>query len=254
MRFFVSNNIGSNSLPALASAIVTAHAACISHAREAARHALEAGRLLVEAKEIAGHGNWSDWLGENCSLGERTAQRYMRLHKSGLKPTHVSDLSIRAASAQIDVLTDPFSYHNGVTYDPADPIYYGLIPFHPLATPFPLLGEEGISLLAESIRRPHGLISPITYFEGEILDGRCRYLACLKAGVEPKSHNFEGSHIEAAKLLIDLNLIRRGSICTPISYEIAAKLAALVGCTADRYTLRHRVAATLNIDPEMLAA
>ena len=232
-----ADRVGSNYLPALAHAIITEHAACLRHAEKAAGHALEAGRLLCEAKAAIGHGNWADWLRDYAKLGERTAQRYMRLHKSGLKATHVSDLSIRAATAAIDVLTDPWSYANGSIWDPADPAYYGLVPFHPLAAPFPILSEEAIALLAESIKRWGRTLLPIYFYEGKILDGRCRYLACLKASVKPAGREFEGSHIEAARFLISLNLVRHGSICTPISYEIAAKLAALVGCTADGYEL-----------------
>jgi hypothetical protein len=58
----------------------------------------------------------------------------------------------------------------------------------------------------------------------------------LKRGA-PRYKELVGDNIEAVKLLISLNLARRGSICTPISYEITDKLAAMVGCRAEGYRI-----------------
>jgi hypothetical protein len=38
-----------------------------------------AGELLIEAKSLLKHGEWGNWLTENASFTERTAQSYMRL-------------------------------------------------------------------------------------------------------------------------------------------------------------------------------
>lgn len=43
--------------------------------------------------------------------------------------------------------------------------------------------------LTDSIKR-HGLMRPIVLIDGEILDGRQRYFACLDAGVKPQFRNF----------------------------------------------------------------
>jgi hypothetical protein len=56
--------------------------------------------------------------------------------------------------------------------------------FHAAAQQFPLLSEERLKELAEDIRH-HGQQEAILMLDGKILDGRNRYLACLKAGVEP---------------------------------------------------------------------
>lgn len=51
------------------------------HARSAVDAAQCAGRLLIEAKSLVPHGQWAQWLGENCAVAPRTAQAYMRLQK-----------------------------------------------------------------------------------------------------------------------------------------------------------------------------
>ena len=57
--------------------------------------------------------------------------------------------------------------------------------FHPAANEFPLLDEGRIDELARDIET-NGQHEPIRLCEGRIVDGRNRYLACLKAGVEPR--------------------------------------------------------------------
>ena len=45
--------------------------------------AVKAGKYLIEAKVLLGHGTWLGWLKENCKgVSEKTAQRYMTLAKS----------------------------------------------------------------------------------------------------------------------------------------------------------------------------
>jgi len=64
----------------LAARIRTEHAAATNSARTAIGHAINAGRLLIEAKTKLGHGRWLPWLSENCpDISIRTAQVYMRL-------------------------------------------------------------------------------------------------------------------------------------------------------------------------------
>src|SRR5690348_4716752 len=56
----------------------------------------------------------------------------------------------------------------------------GLKP-HPIAGIFRMMDDAELDDLAERIRA-NGLRQPIVIYEGMILDGRNRYLACLKAG------------------------------------------------------------------------
>lgn len=56
--------------------------------------------------------------------------------------------------------------------------------FHEAANIFPL-DEENIDALAEDIR-VNGQVQPIEIFEGKILDGRRRWTACQRLGIQPK--------------------------------------------------------------------
>jgi hypothetical protein len=42
---------------------------------------IEIGRLLVECKARCGHGNWLTWLEHEFGWNEKTAERYMSLHR-----------------------------------------------------------------------------------------------------------------------------------------------------------------------------
>ncbi len=56
--------------------------------------------------------------------------------------------------------------------------------FHTAAQQFPLLDSERIEELIEDIRQ-HGQREAIRVLDGKIVDGRNRYLACQRIGVEP---------------------------------------------------------------------
>ncbi len=62
---------------------------------------------------------------------------------------------------------------------------------HPAAELFPMLDEKRLSELAEDIRS-HGLREPIRLYRGQILDGRNRYQACLRVGVDPVFEAWDG--------------------------------------------------------------
>ena len=91
----------SNRLPVIAEEIKRAHADTRAAARFSAERAMEAGRLLIEAKAALGHGEWLPWLRTNVLMSERTARGYMALAKSGLKTATVADLGLRASLARV---------------------------------------------------------------------------------------------------------------------------------------------------------
>lgn len=98
--------------------------------------------------------------------------------------------------------------------------------FHTIAGLFPLMEAAELDALAEDIRR-HGLLEPIVLHEGQVLDGRNRYLACqqvevpvhtreLPAGTNPWdfvwSHNAERRHLSAGqRAAIFVRMMRRSA-------------------------------------------
>jgi hypothetical protein len=80
------------------------------------------------------------------------------------------------------------------------------VTFHPLADIFPQLAEDRLQELARDIEA-HGLLNPIVLHDGKILDGRCRYLACQIAGVEPRFEDYAGA--DPLGFVVSCNLHRR---------------------------------------------
>ena len=84
----------------LAGRIRAAHHAASTAAQTALGHALEAGRLLAEAREAVPHGGWGDYVA-SCGIADRTASLYMRLHRHRDRledRQRVADLSVRQAA------------------------------------------------------------------------------------------------------------------------------------------------------------
>jgi len=93
----------SNRLPVIATSIRDHLAAAEQATRRGLEHAIAAGALLLEAKELVDHGEWLPWLQANCELGERQARTYMRLarHRHRLESAATADLTIAAAEALV---------------------------------------------------------------------------------------------------------------------------------------------------------
>jgi hypothetical protein len=78
--------------------------------------------------------------------------------------------------------------------------------FHPLTKLFPIMPEHERDELGRDMKTNSQLL-PIILYEGKILDGRNRYLACLKFGLKPRFVSFTTT--EAKKYVIGLNYYRR---------------------------------------------
>lgn len=63
------------------------------------------------------------------------------------------------------------------------------IPFHPYAGIFDLIEGFEKEEFQRSIQR-HGLMEPIVKYQGMILDGRNRYVACVDLGLDPRFVEF----------------------------------------------------------------
>jgi ParB-like chromosome segregation protein Spo0J len=79
---------------------------------------------------------------------------------------------------------------------------------HPICLLIPSADEDELQDLTDDIRA-HGLIDPIVLFEGMILDGRNRAVACERAGVAPRYVQFGGGREDALILVVSHNLKRR---------------------------------------------
>ena len=79
--------------------------------------------------------------------------------------------------------------------------------FHEVCTVFPAMTETEFAALEEDIQA-HGLKEPITRYQGKIIDGRSRFLACQNAAVEPRFEDWDekGSLVE---FVVSKNLKRR---------------------------------------------
>jgi N6-adenosine-specific RNA methylase IME4/ParB-like chromosome segregation protein Spo0J len=95
--------------------------------------------------------------------------------------------------------------------------------FHPLANIFPLIeGAEFDALVADIAA--NGLSEAIVLYEDKILDGRNRYRACLKAGVQHRAMRYRGS--DPLAFVVSKNLHRR-HLDESQRAMVAAKLANL---------------------------
>lgn len=79
---------------------------------------------------------------------------------------------------------------------------------HPIALRFPAMGAAEFDALVLDIAA-HGLREPIVLYRGEILDGRHRYRACLRLGIEPRVVTHIGDDESARSLADSLNIHRR---------------------------------------------
>ncbi|MDA1136423.1 MAG: DUF3102 domain-containing protein [Proteobacteria bacterium] len=66
------------------------HQLSIKSAKTAIEYAHKTGELLTEAKLYVKHGEWNDWILNNCQFSTRTARAYMQLSKRQLS----ADLTI----------------------------------------------------------------------------------------------------------------------------------------------------------------
>lgn len=80
--------------------------------------------------------------------------------------------------------------------------------FHPYSEVFPLIeGDDFDSLVADI--KEHGLREKIWLYDGKVIDGRNRFLACQKAKVKPQYREFKGKDEGALAFVISANVNRR---------------------------------------------
>jgi hypothetical protein len=108
----------------LTAAIKQEHAAASRAAQSALQHALEAGRLLAEAKATIPHGSWESFVKDSCGIAPRTASLDQRLHRHRDRlpnRQHVAELSVRQAAR---LLEQPKAKAATVADDPTKAEYW----------------------------------------------------------------------------------------------------------------------------------
>lgn len=105
--------------------------------------------------------------------------------------------------------------------------------FHPFSMVFPLLPDAELAELAADIKA-FGLREPIWLYEGKILDGRNRWLACQRVNVDPACQTFKGEPKGALALVVSRNVQRRH--LTPSQLAMAAAAIANLRVGANQHS------------------
>lgn len=79
---------------------------------------------------------------------------------------------------------------------------------HAFAKAIPEMTEDEYKQLKSDIKE-HGQKVPIIIYKGEVLDGRHRSRICQELKLTPKVVEFKGTEVEAASLVVSLNIKRR---------------------------------------------
>lgn len=105
--------------------------------------------------------------------------------------------------------------------------------FHPYAEIFPMIDDGDFDELAADIKL-HGLREKIWLYQGKVLDGRNRYLACVTVKVEPEFREYTGT--DALAFVLSLNVHRRH--LTESQRAMAAAKIATLSKGSNQHTAR----------------
>ena len=154
------------------------------------------------------------FIGRQVDSGDRRRRRYACRRRGCQGPTGNPDQRRSLGHHQISVAVMTKNFE-----------------FHDMADLFPMLNGDELKAMATDIF-DNGQREPITLFDGKILDGRNRYVACLDAGIEPLFTEYNGCR--PVDYVVSLNLKRR-HLNESQRAMVAAKLANLSdGQRADR--------------------
>jgi len=76
-------NLHENQLIGPVAEIADLHREIVGHLEKAVQKAMRIGELLTVQKAAIEHGQFVQWIEQNCPFSLRTAQRYMRIHRQG---------------------------------------------------------------------------------------------------------------------------------------------------------------------------
>jgi len=98
------------------------------------------------------------------------------------------------------------------------------MPLHPFCELFPQADEQTLEALTEDIRK-NGLLSPITTYRGNTIDGQNRGICCKRAGVEPRYEEYTGDPDNLFDYILSKNINRR-QLTTSQRAIIGAKMSS----------------------------
>lgn len=114
----------------------------------------------------------------------------------------------------------------------------GGYPVHPACALLPMMTQASLREMADDIAA-HGQQQPVILYEGQLLDGRNRLMACEMAGVEPIVREFSGD--DPLRWVLSLNFHRR---------HLTDSQKSIVGARAEEL-LAQRKAAEAVPEPEL---
>jgi ParB-like chromosome segregation protein Spo0J len=118
--------------------------------------------------------------------------------------------------------------------------------FHEVANLMPMMTPEELAELTADIKA-NGQREPITTYQGEILDGRNRYLACEAAGVEPRFHVWTGAG-SPVEFVLSMNVHRRH--LTAVQRAVIAEAAEPMFAAEAR---KRQATSTGGLKPQLVA-
>jgi hypothetical protein len=208
-------------LSGLAAEINSLHDSAQQAAISAVEYAAKCGEKLIEAKAACKHGQFKQWIADNCSVQYRQAARYMKL-ANGMPQLSKSDLhdtfdSINTAIAylsaseetqnKVQAAEEPVTEKQIKQWEAERHIR-----IHPmLSTILPPLKPQEFEGL-ERLILEMGCTNPLVLWNGFILDGHARYDICQKHNIPFKTHSLDFEHIEEAAIWIINNQCARTNL------------------------------------------
>ena len=157
--------------------------------------------LLVSLSQLR------DWNPNNCRCGIiLPLDSYVRRADNMAVLPRLADWNRMSAAGSWKALGVDRTASKLCRQSPGSPMPRTKYPFHPACTIFPQLPDDELRELADDIAA-NGLRNPVVLFQGKILDGRNRYLACELAGVKPRFSEFQGD--DPIGWVVSQNLHRR---------------------------------------------
>lgn len=112
---------------------------------------------------------------------------------------------------------------------------------HEAANLFPIIDDDNLKALAEDIRI-HGQQEPIWMFEGQLLDGRNRVIACAMIGRDPIRKEWKPQPGETPATFVMSRNVHRRHLTASQRAAVAVQLEAVIA--SERKEMRKRAKAT----------